>query len=121
MSEHVRRDGPGAVVGETLALVAAAAGAAYGWPVTVDAIQPVQPLVGRANELAELELRLDAVRSPGAQVLAIRGEPGIGKTRLLAELVHAPVRAAPWCWPAAHLNSNPRRRSRPSSTRSTRT
>lgn len=43
-------------------------------------------LVGREFELAELEWRLDGLRAAGAQVLALSGEPGIGKTRLLAEL-----------------------------------
>jgi ATP/maltotriose-dependent transcriptional regulator MalT len=44
------------------------------------------PLVGRANELAALEEALDELdqRKPGA--VALLGEPGIGKTRLLREL-----------------------------------
>ena len=41
-----------------------------------------EPLVGRAEELRALEAALD--RLPGAVELV--GEPGIGKTRLLAEL-----------------------------------
>jgi DNA-binding CsgD family transcriptional regulator len=44
------------------------------------------PLVGRRQELASLEAALDALRSPGARWLALNGEPGTGKTRLLAEL-----------------------------------
>lgn len=43
-------------------------------------------LVGRERELGELERHLDELRAPRAAVLAISGEPGIGKTRLLAEL-----------------------------------
>ena len=44
------------------------------------------PLVGRADELAALETALDVLdrRTPGA--VALLGEPGIGKTRLLREL-----------------------------------
>jgi tetratricopeptide (TPR) repeat protein len=44
---------------------------------------PVIPLVGRESELAVLR----AAAGPGA-VLAIEGEAGIGKTRLLEELAH---------------------------------
>ena len=44
--------------------------------------QLAEPLVGRAEELRALEASLD--RLPGAVELV--GEPGIGKTRLLAEL-----------------------------------
>ena len=44
------------------------------------------PLVGRRQELARLEAALDGMRSPGARWLAVSGEPGTGKTRLLAEL-----------------------------------
>src|SRR6478609_7707133 len=86
MRRYVRGRRARPVVGETLVWLGAAGGEAYGWLVTVAAIQPVSPLVGRAHELAELDRRLDDLRSPGAGVLAIRGEPGIGKTRLLAEL-----------------------------------
>jgi DNA-binding NarL/FixJ family response regulator len=44
------------------------------------------PLVGRRQELASLEAALDGLRSPGARWLVLDGEPGTGKTRLLAEL-----------------------------------
>ena len=44
------------------------------------------PLVGRRHELASLEAALDRLRSPGARWLALNGEPGTGKTRLLMEL-----------------------------------
>jgi ATP/maltotriose-dependent transcriptional regulator MalT len=45
-----------------------------------------QLLVGRAEEVALVERALDAVDEGGSAVLEISGEPGIGKTRLLAEL-----------------------------------
>jgi DNA-binding NarL/FixJ family response regulator/tetratricopeptide (TPR) repeat protein len=45
------------------------------------------PLVGRTNERAALAAALERVRTGAAgQVVAIAGEPGIGKSRLLAEL-----------------------------------
>ena len=43
-------------------------------------------LVGRRQELASVEAALDALRTPGARWLALTGEAGIGKTRLLVEL-----------------------------------
>ncbi len=43
-------------------------------------------LVGRAAELAAVDAALDALAGGGAAALAVEGEPGIGKTRLLAEL-----------------------------------
>src|SRR5215211_2516118 len=42
--------------------------------------------VGRAGELTSLDQALDQVDSGGAAAIEIVGEPGIGKTRLLAEL-----------------------------------
>src|SRR5215218_1889205 len=44
--------------------------------------------VGRAGELTSLDQALDQVDSGGAAAIEIVGEPGIGKTRLLAELAH---------------------------------
>jgi DNA-binding NarL/FixJ family response regulator len=44
------------------------------------------PLVGRARELEVLERTLAAACEGLARVLALSGEPGIGKTRLLQEL-----------------------------------
>src|SRR5262244_1319164 len=41
--------------------------------------------VGREDEMAILERRLDRVREGGGQAVAISGEPGIGKSRLLHE------------------------------------
>jgi predicted ATPase len=43
------------------------------------------PFVGRARELALLQERLDAVVASQGQVVAVVGEPGMGKSRLLAE------------------------------------
>jgi DNA-binding CsgD family transcriptional regulator len=46
----------------------------------------VRELVGRARELAELERALDELAAGGQWCVQIVGEPGIGKSRLLAEL-----------------------------------
>jgi predicted ATPase/class 3 adenylate cyclase/DNA-binding winged helix-turn-helix (wHTH) protein len=43
------------------------------------------PFVGRAWELALLQERLDAVVAGQGQVVAVVGDPGMGKSRLLAE------------------------------------
>jgi tetratricopeptide (TPR) repeat protein len=43
------------------------------------------PFVGRGQELALLHERLDAVVAGQGQVVAVVGEPGMGKSRLLAE------------------------------------
>jgi class 3 adenylate cyclase len=43
------------------------------------------PFVGRARELARLDDHLAAARAGQGQVVGLAGEPGIGKTRLLAE------------------------------------
>ena len=43
------------------------------------------PFVGRERELALLHDRLDAVEAGQGQVVALVGEPGIGKSRLLEE------------------------------------
>ena len=44
------------------------------------------PTVGREPELGQLEAALDALDGGGPTWLSVAGEPGIGKTRLLAEL-----------------------------------
>src|SRR5882757_9497045 len=44
------------------------------------------PLVGRGSALAVLDSALDTLAHHPAPVLRVTGEPGIGKTRLLAEL-----------------------------------
>src|SRR5271168_3817740 len=56
-------------------------------------ISSTNHLVGRAREVAELERAVDRVLSGVPYVLEIVGEPGIGKSRLLAELArHAAKR-----------------------------
>jgi DNA-binding NarL/FixJ family response regulator len=44
------------------------------------------PIVGRESALAQLDATLDAVSAGTPACLAVEGEPGIGKTRLLGEL-----------------------------------
>ena len=44
-----------------------------------------EPFVGREGELAGLRRALEAARAGAAQVVAIAGEPGIGKTRIVDE------------------------------------
>ena len=44
------------------------------------------PLVGRRAELEQLDAGLDALGAGTAGCLAVEGEPGIGKSRLLSEL-----------------------------------
>src|SRR5262245_54886682 len=45
-----------------------------------------KPLVGRSAELRAAERALHRVAAGGSAVLEVRGEPGIGKTRLLSEI-----------------------------------
>ncbi len=49
-------------------------------------------LVGRQSALRDLEAALDATADGGFRLLAVTGEPGVGKTRLLDELVSAATR-----------------------------
>ena len=44
------------------------------------------PIVGRRSELEQLDAALEALEAGAPACLAVEGEPGIGKTRLLAEL-----------------------------------
>jgi predicted ATPase len=46
----------------------------------------VQPLVGRAEELGVLEAAVSELRRGRSGAIELLGEPGMGKTRLLAEL-----------------------------------
>ena len=48
--------------------------------------KPVPALVGRARELSEIEAALDRLAAGEPWLVQIVGEPGIGKSRLLAEL-----------------------------------
>jgi DNA-binding NarL/FixJ family response regulator/tetratricopeptide (TPR) repeat protein len=52
---------------------------------TVDSHSSAGLMVGRDSELGRLERALDAL-DDGAACITVEGEPGIGKTRLLAEL-----------------------------------
>ena len=49
----------------------------------------LSPLVGRARELALLHERLALAASGQGQVIGMAGEPGMGKSRLLAEFAHS--------------------------------
>jgi class 3 adenylate cyclase/tetratricopeptide (TPR) repeat protein len=51
--------------------------------------RPRSPLVGRTRELALLHERLAIAARGQGQVLGIAGEPGMGKSRLLAEFAHS--------------------------------
>ncbi len=55
-----------------------------------------QPVIGRARELGAIETQLIGASPP---VLALAGEPGIGKTRLLREAV---ARGAAYGWRVLH-------------------
>ena len=63
------------------------------------------PLVGRDAELAVLEHRLVAAREGRGHVVDIDGEPGIGKSRLVVELLHTAARQAVRCLEARCLPS----------------
>src|SRR5215470_4954398 len=63
------------------------------------------PLVGRAVELAVLEHRLVAAREGRGHVVDIDGEPGIGKSRLVVELLHTAAQQGVRCLEARCLPS----------------
>ena len=48
------------------------------------------PFVGRELEIRQLGQALDQARGGHGQVLAVVGEPGMGKSRLIHEFVHSP-------------------------------
>src|SRR3954454_14013957 len=52
----------------------------------IGALTQRSPLVGRASELAVLIAGVERVMTRAAGFVAVSGEPGIGKTRLLEEL-----------------------------------
>ncbi|HEX6393080.1 MAG TPA: AAA family ATPase [Acidimicrobiales bacterium] len=54
---------------------------------TGDHVTGITPIFGRGGELASLNHLLDQVRNGRSAALVVRGEPGIGKTALLARLV----------------------------------
>jgi DNA-binding CsgD family transcriptional regulator/RecA/RadA recombinase len=54
-------------------------------PRTAAQCGPGGQLIGRRAELARLDAALAGLRAQGSRVVEITGEPGIGKTRLLAE------------------------------------
>ena len=49
------------------------------------------PLVGRAAELAELLAAIGVDGNPEANAVLLGGDAGIGKTRLVAELIERPA------------------------------
>jgi class 3 adenylate cyclase/tetratricopeptide (TPR) repeat protein len=52
----------------------------------VDVERPRTPFVGREEDLGVLQQTLlRSIRDPGVQLVTITGEPGVGKTRLVAE------------------------------------
>jgi class 3 adenylate cyclase/tetratricopeptide (TPR) repeat protein len=51
--------------------------------------RPLSPFVGRTQELALLHARLAQAVGGQGQLIGITGEPGMGKSRLLAEFVHS--------------------------------
>ena len=63
------------------------------------------PVVGRAVELALLEHRLVAARGGRGHVVDIDGEPGIGKSRLVVELLHTAAQQGVRCLEARCLPS----------------
>ena len=56
--------------------------------------RPLSRFVGRTRELALLHERLAQAAGGQGQVIGIAGEPGLGKSRLLAEFAHSLARAA---------------------------
>jgi class 3 adenylate cyclase/tetratricopeptide (TPR) repeat protein len=56
----------------------------------IAAARGLTPFVGRERELARLEAALAQVRSGRGQVVAMVGEPGVGKSRLAWELTRSP-------------------------------
>jgi predicted ATPase len=57
------------------------------------AARGLSSFVGRAGELALLRRALDQADAGLGQVIAVTGEPGVGKSRLLREIVTAPATA----------------------------
>ena len=57
--------------------------------------------VGRDGELEQLRQALERARAGHGQVVALVGDPGVGKSRLVYEVTHSPRTEAGWCWRAA--------------------
>jgi class 3 adenylate cyclase/tetratricopeptide (TPR) repeat protein len=55
----------------------------------VMATRGLTPFVGRAGEVAELERALEQAAAGAGQVVALMGEPGVGKSRLVWEVARA--------------------------------
>ncbi len=60
-------------------------------------IQPIRPLVGRADELASLGEQLDVLLAGQSSLILLEGEAGTGKSRLAEELVERAEAAAVRC------------------------
>ncbi|MGI9621691.1 MAG: BTAD domain-containing putative transcriptional regulator [Acidimicrobiales bacterium] len=52
-----------------------------------DHVDPMSPLLGRDEELGLLNRRLEVAADGEGQVVAVGGDPGVGKTRLVDELI----------------------------------
>jgi hypothetical protein len=90
-SVAVRRLDSGAGVGEALGVA------------NTFGVSSAQPLVGREAELAMAGAAVRGLGEGRASVLAIEGEPGIGKTRLVQTVVDdAPSRDVAVFWGQAH-------------------
>ena len=72
------------VKGKSLPVQAYAVGDAAGTRARVDTVHV--PLMGRGSEMAALRAALEEVRNGEGRLVEIIGEPGIGKSRLVAEL-----------------------------------
>ncbi len=71
---------------------------------------PLRPLVGRRTELERLEAMLDEVsRDRAGRAVLVRGEPGIGKSRLLEEVRQRAQRGAFRCHSGLVLDFGVRR------------
>src|SRR5439155_23596933 len=59
-------------------------------PLALDGQRPLSRFVGRARECAILAELLVQVAEGRGHVVGIVGEPGVGKSRLVYEVVHSP-------------------------------
>ena len=81
-ARYESRPRPVLVRGRARPVTAVSVGAAR----AAGAEEELLPLVGRTLELAELDAALAAARRRTSRLVEIAGEPGIGKSRLVAEL-----------------------------------